>query len=281
MPATTPPKRGRLLPKLVTLGLAFSLGLVAAEFDWNLPTGFPRPYILTDNPINAAKVELGRFVFTTEGFRRTAASRVEAVIANRLAFGRTRACRGHNRADPAAEWHESGHCAHCSVVDTGECDARIARKTGTRAHAERNPVELEFKETRAGSRYIVKGRPKTPRDPVFLRPPRRRCFQYHGISEQSDSRGAGIVTLERIPGAVSSTRAFCSPSISASVIFLPARPAPIVTTAEAVRTVLPVLNPAVIAPICNPCQDEVQHRPSARRESRTKRTRISGMYPVG
>ena len=63
LPATTPPKRGRLLPKLVTVGLAFSLGLVAAEFDWNLPTGFPRPYIPTDNSMNAAKVELGRLLF--------------------------------------------------------------------------------------------------------------------------------------------------------------------------------------------------------------------------
>ena len=63
MPVTTPPKRGRLLPKLVTLGLAFSLGLVAAEFDWTLPKGFPRPDVPIDNPMNVAKVELGRFLF--------------------------------------------------------------------------------------------------------------------------------------------------------------------------------------------------------------------------
>ena len=63
MPATTPPKQGWLLPNLVTLGLAFSFCLVAAEFDWNLPTGFPRPHIPTDNSMNAAKVELGRLLF--------------------------------------------------------------------------------------------------------------------------------------------------------------------------------------------------------------------------
>ena len=104
--------------------------------------------------------------------------------------------------------------AHCSVVDTGECDARIARKTGTRAHAERNPVELEFKGTRAGSRYIVKGRPK--RREILFSSSHRGGGAFSTKESQSTQirGGAGIVTLERIPGAVSSTRAFCSPSIS-------------------------------------------------------------------
>jgi len=38
-------------------------GLIAAEFDWNLPAGFPRPAVPPDNPMNAAKVELGRRLF--------------------------------------------------------------------------------------------------------------------------------------------------------------------------------------------------------------------------
>lgn len=33
------------------------------EYAWNLPKGFPNPYVPADNPMTAAKVELGRFLF--------------------------------------------------------------------------------------------------------------------------------------------------------------------------------------------------------------------------
>ena len=36
---------------------------LGADFDWNLPKGFPRPQVPADNPMNAAKVELGRYLF--------------------------------------------------------------------------------------------------------------------------------------------------------------------------------------------------------------------------
>ncbi len=35
----------------------------ADEFAWNLPRGFPRPLVPADNPMSAAKVELGRHLF--------------------------------------------------------------------------------------------------------------------------------------------------------------------------------------------------------------------------
>jgi cytochrome c peroxidase len=41
----------------------FIAGLTAGEFDWNLPPGFPRPAVPPDNPMSAAKVELGRRLF--------------------------------------------------------------------------------------------------------------------------------------------------------------------------------------------------------------------------
>src|SRR6516162_4633522 len=110
-------------------------------------------------------------------------------------------------------------------------------KTGTRAHAERNPVELEFKGTRAGSRYILKGRPKR-REILFSSSPRGGgCFQYME-SQSSQIRGGGavIVTLERIPGAVSSTRAFYSPSRSTFCDLFVCQTAPIVTTPKSGRS---------------------------------------------
>jgi cytochrome c peroxidase len=38
-------------------------GLFGGDFNWNLPHGFPRPAVPPDNPMSAAKVELGRHLF--------------------------------------------------------------------------------------------------------------------------------------------------------------------------------------------------------------------------
>ena len=45
------------------LGFALAPLLTGAVFDWNIPQGFPRPAIPDDNPMSAAKVELGRYLF--------------------------------------------------------------------------------------------------------------------------------------------------------------------------------------------------------------------------
>ena len=34
-----------------------------AAYEWNLPAGFPRPYVPADNPMTAAKAALGRYLF--------------------------------------------------------------------------------------------------------------------------------------------------------------------------------------------------------------------------
>jgi cytochrome c peroxidase len=45
--------------------IAFALCCQAADmpYQWNLPAGFPRPHVPADNPMTAAKVELGRYLF--------------------------------------------------------------------------------------------------------------------------------------------------------------------------------------------------------------------------
>lgn len=50
----------RALFILLTLSAAL---LGAEEWDWQLPSGFPKPAVPADNPMNAAKVELGRHLF--------------------------------------------------------------------------------------------------------------------------------------------------------------------------------------------------------------------------
>ncbi len=47
----------------ILVGLTVAAGLMGADFAWNLPKGFPRPEVPADNPMTAAKVELGRHLF--------------------------------------------------------------------------------------------------------------------------------------------------------------------------------------------------------------------------
>jgi hypothetical protein len=47
-------RQGRWLLKRVALGLAVAVHLRGADFDWNLPKGFPRPAVPPDNPTSAA-----------------------------------------------------------------------------------------------------------------------------------------------------------------------------------------------------------------------------------
>ena len=45
------------------LALVCAASLLAADFDWNLPKGFPRPAVPAGNPMSASKAELGRYLF--------------------------------------------------------------------------------------------------------------------------------------------------------------------------------------------------------------------------
>jgi len=56
-------RREWLLLSRFALAITFSAGLFAADFDWHLPKGFPRPAVPSGNPMSAAKVELGRYLF--------------------------------------------------------------------------------------------------------------------------------------------------------------------------------------------------------------------------
>src|SRR6187399_462770 len=43
--------------------LAGTASLPAADWVWTIPRGFPKPQVPADNPMTAAKVELGRYLF--------------------------------------------------------------------------------------------------------------------------------------------------------------------------------------------------------------------------
>jgi cytochrome c peroxidase len=52
-----------LAGRLVALAFAIGTGDCAADFNWNLPPGFPKPAVPANNPMSATKVELGRYLF--------------------------------------------------------------------------------------------------------------------------------------------------------------------------------------------------------------------------
>lgn len=56
-------KRAASLRRPALLIFAVAAGLSGADFNWNLPAGFPRPPEPAGNPMSAAKVELGRYLF--------------------------------------------------------------------------------------------------------------------------------------------------------------------------------------------------------------------------
>jgi len=59
----TPLKPENWLLKQAALWLTISMSLSGADFKWALPKGFPRPAVPADNPMSAAKVEVGRYLF--------------------------------------------------------------------------------------------------------------------------------------------------------------------------------------------------------------------------
>src|SRR4029453_14610251 len=66
-PDTTPHRQGHWLHRLASAallaGLFAAMRLSAAEWEWSLPQGFPKPVVPADNPMSAAKIEFGRYLF--------------------------------------------------------------------------------------------------------------------------------------------------------------------------------------------------------------------------
>lgn len=72
---------------------ALAVGLMGADFDWNLPRGFPRPVVPADNAMSAAKIELGRLLFYDQRMSANGKESCASCHRQKLAFtdGRARA----------------------------------------------------------------------------------------------------------------------------------------------------------------------------------------------
>jgi cytochrome c peroxidase len=56
-------KQMGLFTALLVLGFGLGAGAQGQNYKWRLPEGFPPPPVPADNPMSAAKVELGRYLF--------------------------------------------------------------------------------------------------------------------------------------------------------------------------------------------------------------------------
>jgi len=81
----------RALPRsaaaiLCAVLLAFSRAQAGNDYEWKLPRGFPEPAVPADNPMNAAKVALGRRLFADPRLSRTGEYSCQSCHAPERAF---------------------------------------------------------------------------------------------------------------------------------------------------------------------------------------------------
>src|SRR5262245_14433042 len=91
-----------MLPKMCGFVFAVAFMLPAADFQWNLPDGFPRPHVPADNPMTADKVELGRYLFYDKSISVNGKESCGSCHRQELAFtdGRARAEGTTNQLHP-------------------------------------------------------------------------------------------------------------------------------------------------------------------------------------
>jgi cytochrome c peroxidase len=93
-----------VIKMLLRLGLVVWLATTAAaaDFDWKLPAGFPKPAVPNANPMSVAKVELGRHLFYDKRLSREEKQSCSTCHRQELAFtdGRARAIGATGQAHP-------------------------------------------------------------------------------------------------------------------------------------------------------------------------------------
>lgn len=82
-----------MIRRAASIFLAASMALSGADWEWRLPKGFPQPIVPADNPMSAAKVELGRHLFYDKRMSLNAKQSCASCHRQELAFtdGRARA----------------------------------------------------------------------------------------------------------------------------------------------------------------------------------------------
>ncbi len=123
-------------PKSIGLGLLLAVTLTGADFDWNLPKGFPRPVVPADNPMSAAKVELGRYLFYDK----------------RMSANGKEYCASCHRQHGDGKYGKALYDADCGICHEGEHRATMVPDL----HALKGPTSEAF-----WHEWIAHGKPRS------------------------------------------------------------------------------------------------------------------------
>jgi cytochrome c peroxidase len=132
---------------LIFAFLVFQAFAAEPDYQWNLPKGFPKPYVPADNPMSAAKVELGRYLFYDARMSVNGKQSCASCHKQELAFTDGRAVG----VGATGEFHSRGamslvNAAWSAVLTWSNPEMRSLEKQALVPMFGEHPVELGLRE---------------------------------------------------------------------------------------------------------------------------------------
>jgi cytochrome c peroxidase len=163
----------------------------ARDYQWNLPKGFPKPYVPADNPMSAAKVELGRYLFYDTRMSVNGKSSCATCHKQELAFTDGRAFG----LGATGESHSRGamslvNVAWSAALTWSNPEMRSLEKQALVPMFGEHPVELGLRE---GDKFM----------PTLRSDPRYRAL-FERAFPGSDQNAADQVTIDKVTKALAS-----------------------------------------------------------------------------
>jgi len=132
---------------LIALAILVPSAVAGDAWVWNLPKGFPRPWVPADNPMSAAKAELGRYLFYDTRMSVNGKSSCATCHKQELAFTDGRAVS----VGATGELHPRGamslvNVAYSAALTWSDPQLRELEKQALTPMFGENPVELGLRE---------------------------------------------------------------------------------------------------------------------------------------
>jgi cytochrome c peroxidase len=119
---------------------------ITEDYQWHLPTGFPKPRVPADNPMSAAKVELGRYLFYDQRLSGNGKQSCASCHQQELAFtdGKARAVGSTGELHPRGAM-SLANVAYDSVLTWSDPTERSLEHQVLTPMFNKQPVELGVK----------------------------------------------------------------------------------------------------------------------------------------
>ena len=181
---------------LAALALGIATSAAAAEFNWNLPPGFPKPVVPVGNPMNAAKVELGRYLFYDQRMSVNGKESCATCHRQELAFtdGRARAQGATGQLHPRSAM-SLVNVAYAPVLTWANPTLRSLEEQALGPMLGADPIELGLK---GHEQEFLK---KVEHDPVYQRlfpeafPDQRDVYMLENVTKAIAAFERTIISL--------------------------------------------------------------------------------------